>query len=175
MAELLLERLKFEAKINKNSGRKVKELSECWLWKGSPHSSGYGNYQTNYAKDKNIVYAHQASYHIFKDNTYKPKRENPCSHLCESSDIGVHRLCVNPEHLILKSIAENVADRDTNHGSYQSIKTSGTKNGNAKFNQEQLAEIKEMRAKGMFYKDIAKKFECHHRTIERIFTGQHYS
>jgi len=175
MAELVKECKKFLVRVNKDSGRNIKELSECWLWEGSPHSSGYGNYQSNYAKNKGITYAHQASYHFFKDNLYKPTRENPCSHLCESSDVGVHRLCVNPDHLVLKSITENVADRDANHGSYQRLKTGGVNNGNAKFNEEQLQQIKFLRESGMFYKDIAEQFGCHKKTIERIFTGQHYS
>ena len=133
---------KFLRRVNKSSGRKIRDLSECWLWTFGVHTSGYAQYQSNWAKQNGVIYAHQSAYRLFKDPTYKASRDRPCSHLCESPDDYQHRLCVNPDHLyIANSIAENVADRDINRGSYQSIKTSGTKSGSSIFTQEQLDDL----------------------------------
>ena len=170
-----LERLKFLTKVNKVSGRKIKDLSECWFYKGKPDKrDGYCRFQTDWAKENGVIYAHQASYRLFKDETYTASREKPCSHLCESKDYS-HRICVNPDHLyIANSIAENVADRDANRGSYQSLKTSGLKSGSSIFTKEQIDEIRKLREEGMFYKDIAEKFNCNRRTIERLCLNKTY-
>lgn len=170
-----LERLQFLKKVNQASGRKIRDLSECWLWKGKPHTSGYAQWQSDWAKKNNVIYAHQASYRLFKDSNYTSSRDHPCSHKCESPDDYQHRICVNPDHLyIANSIAENVADRDANRGSYQSIKTSGTKGGTALFTKEQVEEIRKLRAEGKFYKDIAEQFGCNRRTIERLCLSATY-
>ena len=55
------------------------------------------------------------------------------------------------------------------------LRNSNILTGNAKFNDEQIQQIKFLRESGMFYKDIAEQFGCHKKTIERIFTGQHYA
>ena len=171
-----LERLKFLERVNKNSGRFIKDLSECWYWKGTGHTSGYGQYQTNFAKKTGCLFAHQASYKLFKDSTYVPSREHPCSHLCEGGkDDYNHRICVNPDHLyIANTVAENVAARDANRGNYQAVKTSGCRCGTAKFTEEQVKEILKKRQDGMLYKDIASEYNCNRRTIERLCLKRTY-
>jgi hypothetical protein len=167
MSNLEIERLRFLTKVNKASGRKIGELSECWLWNGFIRPDGYGNYQSNYAKEKSITYAHQTSYHLFKDQTYKPSREMQCSHLCVGEVLKDNRCCVNPDHLVIESLQDNMKRRDSTKANY--------KPHNRKFNTEQLEDIKKLREGGSLYKDIAEKYKCNRRTIERIFTGQHYS
>jgi hypothetical protein len=171
-----LERLKFMSKVNNVSGRKVKDLSECWLWRGAPDKrDGYCRFQTDWAKANGVTYAHQASYKLFKDSDYSPSRERPCSHMCEATDDYLHRTCVNPDHLyIANSIAENMADRDANRGSYQSTKTAGLKSGSSIFTQEQLDMIRQHRAEGKSYQAIATELGCNRRTIERICLGRTY-
>lgn len=163
-------------KVNQTSGRKIKDLSECWLWKGEPTNSGYAQWQSNWAKENKVLYAHQASYKLFKDETYLPSREHPCSHLCEGSEGDYqHRLCVNPDHLyIANSVAENMADRDRNRGSYQTTKTSGCKGGTAKFCEEDIKNILRLRQEGKMYKEIADQYQSNRRTIERICLGKTY-
>jgi uncharacterized protein YerC len=162
---------KFMRYVAKDSDRKVGELSECWLWDGSKHRDGYGWFQTNYAKETGCRYAHQMSYHLFKDSTYRPSRETPLRHLCESSEVGAHRSCVNPDHLTVGTIQQNMADRDANLGSYQ---LKGEDVGTAKFSLEQCRVIQQKHLEGREYKDIAVELGVNRRTIERICTGQTY-
>jgi hypothetical protein len=172
---MLTEQDKFLRRVNKVSGRKVKDLSECWLWTFGVHTSGYAQYQSDWAKKNKVIYAHQASYRLFKDPTYSSSREHPCSHRCESPDDYQHRICVNPDHLyIANSIAENLADRDANRGSYQSTKTAGLKSGSSIFTQEQLDMIRQHRAEGKSYQAIATGLGCNRRTIERFCLGRTY-
>ena len=169
-----LERLKFLSKVNQSSGRNIRELSECWFWKGKGNKDGYCQYQSDWAKQNGVIYAHQSAYKLFKDADYKPSREHPCSHICEADDYS-HRRCCNPEHLyIANSIAENIADRDANRGSYQTLKSGGSKSPNAIFTPAVKQEIMKLREEGLFYKDIAERYNCNRRTIEKICLGKTY-
>lgn len=166
-----VEKRKFLVKVNQSSGRKVGELNECWLWEGSKHRDGYGWFQTNYAKTSGCIYAHQMAYHLYKDQTYRPSREMPVRHLCENSEVGSHRCCVNPDHLTLGTIQENMADRQTNLGNYQ---LKGADVGTAKFTLEQARAIQAAHLSGKMYKELAEEFSVNRRTIERICVGEHY-
>lgn len=166
-----VEKRKFLVKVNQQSGRKVGDLSECWLWEGNKDASGYGRIQTNAAKKAGSGYAHQLAYNLFKDPTYVASREKPVRHLCENSEIGSHRCCVNPDHLTLGTILENMADRQTNLGNYQ---LKGEHVGTAKFTLEQAKAIQAAHLSGKMYKDLAEEFKVNRRTIERICVGEHY-
>ena len=172
-----LERLKFLSKVNQTSGRKIRDLSECWLYKGEPDKRDlYCRFQTDWAKANGVIYAHQASYKLFKDASYTPSREHPCSHRCEGK-VGdyEHRRCVNPDHLyIAGSVAENMADRDEHKGSYQSVKTAGCRSGSAKFSEDDIKEILKLRQEGLYYKEIAERYKVNRRTIEKICLGKRY-
>jgi hypothetical protein len=169
-----IQRKRFLDKVNQNSGRKIRDLSECWLWRGSKHSSGYAQWQSDWAKQNKVLYCHQSAYKLFKDENYTPSREHPLSHRCEGEDYE-HRICCNPDHLyVANSIAENIADRDANRGNYQSVKTAGCKSSNAIFTQEQIQDIRKKREEGMYYAEIAEEYNCSRRTIEKICLGKTY-
>jgi hypothetical protein len=156
------EQKRFLVNVNQQSGRKVRELSECWLWTGGKFATGYGCYATNAAKAAGCIYAHQYSYHLFKDKTYKPSTAFHCSHLCEDPESS-HRLCVNPDHLIIESHADNVA---------RMIRVKGATG--AKFTLEQAKEIQKRRLSGEEYKAIADSLSVNRRTVERICCGGPY-
>lgn len=162
----------FERKINKGSGRKIGTLSECWFFTTKPSKrDGYCNYKTDFAKHHGIIYAHQAAYFFFKDQTYKPNRATPIRHLCEGGKVGSHRTCCNPDHLELGTIAQNMADRDANLGAYQS---KGENVPTAKFSKEQAEQIQARYLAGEEYAQIATTLNVNRRTIERICIGQTY-
>ena len=78
----------------------IERSGGCWLWPGSPHTAGY---VTLRGKTGRTIFAHRASYAIFKG---------------EPGDLVVHhkcrnRLCVNPEHLETRTITENVMATDS--------------------------------------------------------------
>ncbi len=72
----------------------VKGENECWLWKGSFKSNGYGNFHRKSA--------HRVSYKII--NCKFPKERFEICHKCNNPK------CVNPNHLYAGTHKENMQD-----------------------------------------------------------------
>lgn len=84
--------------------------NECWEWLGSKYQNGYGKY--------NRSMAHRVSYELTKGHV----PEDMClDHLCKN------RSCVNPEHLEIVTLVENVMRGESQHA--LNAKKSYCKNG----------------------------------------------
>lgn len=82
--------------------------SGCWLWTGSCMTNGYGQY---YGDGQRL--AHRAAYANLRGPIPAGKQVD---HLCHGWDLDschegvrcLHRRCVNPAHLALKTQRENI-------------------------------------------------------------------
>ena len=83
----------FKDKIEREAG------TECWLWRGSTHKTGYGQVMRNY---KNLL-AHRA---VYEDMRGTIPKGLTLDHLCRN------RRCVNPDHLEIVTRGENVLRED---------------------------------------------------------------
>ena len=101
----------------------------CWDWKGHFYSQmGYGRFQAN----KKMKIAHRASWEIY----YGEIPKGICVlHKCDNPR------CTNPKHLFLGTIQDNNADMIKKNRNSMLCKP-GSKNINAKFNNEQINEIR---------------------------------
>lgn len=75
----------------------VNKTDSCWIWTGSPNSTGYGNLDIDGKKVK----AHRVSWILHKGEI--PEGMYIC-HTCDTP------LCVNPEHLFLGTAKSNMQD-----------------------------------------------------------------
>jgi len=90
---------------------KINREAECWLWTGSLSKEGYG--RIGLAQWSGTRQAHRVVYTLL----IGPVPDNlDIDHVCHNADnecLGgrtcLHRRCVNPEHLIPASRAENVS------------------------------------------------------------------
>lgn len=77
---------------------KIYESSKgCWMWKAHRSPEGYGQFHL----DSKLQWAHRVSYAIFNGDI---KEGQTVDHRCKVCS------CVNPHHLVLMSLSENVAE-----------------------------------------------------------------
>ena len=97
----------------------------CWEWTACKTTRGYGFFKLNYRN----VHAHRVAYTLTKG-------EIPdglvVRHTCDN------RLCCNPDHLILGTQADNIADM---HKRKRNNQPQGEQNGRCKLTAKQAMEI----------------------------------
>jgi hypothetical protein len=136
------------------SGFKRGKLSDCWVWKKSIDSGGYG---LLWWKGKHYK-AHRVSYEVYKGSI--PSGSLAC-HWCDN------RKCVNPNHLFLGSQKDNVQDCISKDRFHRGI---GERNNNAKITKTVAQKIKKMLECGCKVRIIA--YECY--TTESIINNIKY-
>lgn len=129
----------------------VKKTRGCWHWQGSSKGhKGYGRLRV-----QNVhVPAHRFSYQLHIGPI--PTGLVVC-HKCDKP------LCVNPRHLFLGTIGDNV--RDAVKKGRMNI---GVKNGRSKLTPSQVREIREKRLAGVSGLVLAKEFKVTNALIYRI-------
>jgi HNH endonuclease len=142
-------REKFLAKIC------VEPATGCWLWRGLVRPDGYG--ATRFEGKEHG--AHRVAWRLFRGEIALGQV------VCHKCDV---RACVNPEHLFLGTVADNVHDMTRKGRSRR-----GMKHGSAKLNEDQVRRIKTMLAEDrLFMSEIAQEFGVSQTTIRAIKVGR---
>ena len=100
------------------------ENDSCRDWSGKQNAYGYGVIFRN----NKTYYAHRTSYQIYKGSIAS---DLIVRHMCD------HPLCINPEHLLIGTKADNSRDMVERGRS-----TKGVKNGCTKLTDQEVEEIK---------------------------------
>ncbi len=133
----------------------IEKTEGCWTWKGVQNKGGYGRIGT-----KEI--ASRRSYKYFVGEI--PKGKQVC-HTCDN------RICVNPDHLFLGSIGDNMRDRTS-----KGRQAKGSMIDSSLLDEEKVLDIRKKRLSGMKYKDISKEYDIHWYAIRNVckdFTWKH--
>ena len=131
----------------------VCEANKCWLWKLCTVGKGYG-YLGH--KGRNLL-AHRVAWML----TYGPIPEGMC--VCHHCDV---KLCCNPEHLFLGTIADNNADM-ARKGRY--FHPTGEKHPRHKLTEEIVLMIRQRYAMGdITQQRLADEYGVDDSTVSRI-------
>lgn len=135
----------------------IDDVDDCWLWKLSTGSHGYGQLFW----DKRVQTAHRFSYHLFRGDPGAKQINHTCG--C--------RRCCNPAHLYAGNQLENFQDM-LRHGTHvPPPHKRGSAVGNSKLTEEQAAEIKRGLAQGRPGSELAAQFNVSASTVSLIRRG----
>jgi DNA-binding MarR family transcriptional regulator len=136
----------------------VNEETGCWEWSGFvKESNGYGESSLNGF----TMYVHRMSYKLHKGSIPEGKW---VLHKCHN------KTCVNPEHLYLGNVQDNVQDA-MEEGSFwhDGQLKNGEENVSSKLTEEEVREIRELYdTTGMTQQDLADQFSTAVGNVNRI-------
>jgi len=135
---------------------------ECWPWRASIDSRGYGNFRVGDHNER----AHRVAYTL----TFGAIPEGGGHHGTVVMHTCDNRLCCNPAHLVLGSHADNMADMKEK-GRRKAV-NSGSANGRAKLTAEQVAAI---RADTRGKRTIAPDYGISPAQVQRIRNGEQWT
>jgi hypothetical protein len=121
----------------------------CWIWLGSVGSHGYGDFRMN---NKGIL-AHRAAWELANGCPVPGGRF--VLHHCDN------KLCVNPAHLFVGTNTDNMRDK---------LRKGRHVPGwcEEKLTQEQIDQIRALRAAGVPQREVAARFHRHPDHIRKI-------
>ncbi len=125
----------------------------CWIWQRNKAKQGYGRI--------NNMLAHRYSFSRFKGSI--PNGMCVC-HNCPGGD---NRACVNPEHLWLGTLAENILDKGPKGKQNQ-----GERQSCAKLRENQVKEIKNRLKLGAKLEELGIEYNVSHGLISHIKQGR---
>ena len=139
--------------------KKVTKTDGCWLWRNPDPSNGYGKF----SYQGQVMGAHRVSWLIhygdISDGLW-------VLHKCDTP------ACVNPDHLFLGTHDDNMADMTAKHrGRYQQhpeTVTKGEQHGNAKLTENDVREIRRLRANGTPRQTVAQMFGISQSNVKQI-------
>ena len=157
---------------------KVNKTENCWLWTANKNNQGYGLIRLGGTARK--VLAHRVSWEFANG----PIPSNMCVlHACDTP------LCVNPSHLFLGTLADNMADKESKGRSgrdemwLKKVKELGkalktnqewiAKNKAAakarrKLTEDQESEVRRLRASSEAMRSLSRIFNIDRTCIKRI-------
>lgn len=127
--------------------KKVDKSGDCWEWTAAKDTGGYGQFRFN---GKNVK-AHRVSFFLAHGTM-----PNVCRHTCDNPS------CVNPEHLLDGSHADNINDAHT-------------RNRRPGVQAHEVQEIRNTPMSRTIIVDIADKYNITETTARNILDGTVWS
>ncbi len=132
----------------------IGQAGECWPWRGSTESNGYGRFAMWVNHRTVILRAHRVAAIL------SGMDQAHCAlHTCDNPP------CCNPSHLFGGSLLDNIADR---HRKGRSNTARGEASARAKLKKEQVLAIRERIQSGEIHRLIAADMHVAIQTIRAI-------
>jgi len=144
----------------------------CWLWTGGLYRHGYGHFKCRGNAD---YYAHRFSWELHNKSDIIPNGNSKILHTCDV------RNCVNPEHLVLGTQADNMQDmyakgRDYKGPRYWLHRRQGEGHPLVQLTDQSVRDIRRRAAAGETQQKLADEYnvtQAHISKIVRRVTWKH--
>lgn len=121
---------------------KTNNDDECWIWKGSRNSNGYGVIVVSFGRTKPKQFrAHRVSYQLHYGDL---QPEDKVLHSCDNPR------CVNPKHLRKGTQQDNLADMVAKGRNRYKTHYGGMGHGSAKLTPDLVRYIRQTYATGQY-------------------------
>lgn len=134
-------------------------MSDCILFVGCKDAFGYGMKRIKLGGKWVTRRAHLLAYEAVKG----PRGKLCVLHTCDNPP------CINPEHLVLGTRADNNADRDRKG---RHIALAGEAHGCARLTAPIVQQIRQLRSAGVKLRELAMQFEVSEAHISSICRGR---
>lgn len=142
---------------------KVAKTPSCWLWLGATSRGGYGHFRRKVNNSWIMEKAHRFSYEYFYGITRENIKPFVVCHTCDNPS------CVNPEHLFLGTIQDNIRDKISK--GRHSFGRNKIHNWLSFEIAENIRTFKKQNSK-LTYKEIGFLFETSAQQVHRILENQ---
>jgi HNH endonuclease len=139
---------RFWSKVDKD-GPVHPEHGQCWVWTGCRNANGYGRFMLR----RRLEYSHRVAWEL----SFGPIPDGLwVLHKCDNGRVG----CVNPAHLFLGTVADNVADMVAKgRGAPPPLRRGEANGGGGKLTEADVRAIADEHAAGdLTIKAIARKY-----------------
>lgn len=158
---------RFWAKVDKSAGP-----DGCWLWTGYTERGGYGRITDYWTKHLTHRYSYELAHGTIPEGMQ----------VCHTCDV---RNCVNPAHLWLGTLKDNMLDASTKGrmtGNRSNNRLFGETSKQAKLTEAQVREIRERyepqrrgrpladEVRGPTVSDLAAEYDVSRTLIHRVVT-----
>lgn len=152
----------FWAKVNGNRSQR----NGCWEWQGACNSTGYGTV----AWHGKVYTAHRIAAWLqgMVANPSAPKGKRAKAYVLHKCD---NRKCCNPSHFFLGSYTDNQLDA---YAKKRKDQPKGEKHTNSKLTNKEAKAVRDLYAKGITQKVLAKKFGVSQVAISLVVRGETY-
>lgn len=132
---------------------KTDKSGDCWMWLGSFDRDGYGLFWDG--DNQKMMRSHQYSYELH----YGDRSGYCVMHTCDNPS------CVNPNHLMLGTNADNCADKVS-----KNRHAKGEQQGASKLTEDDVVSILDRRNES--YKVICSEYDIQPSTLYRIWNRE---
>ncbi len=144
----------------------VEKTESCWIWRGQIQPAGYGLFfRARPDGPRRDVQVHRLSYELATGHL--PTSKEFICHHCDNPP------CVNPAHLFIGSVMDNMADMRRKHRSAW-----GEHSGHAKLSASDVRDIRQTAESSRTwdtYRELARRFSVSDTHIYGIVTGRFWT